>query len=75
MYPPLITCCADCLYQADERSRELPHDYSVSDGTNKLRVTFDRTATDKFKNKDGRSIDEIRGGIIALEKYDLVSPC
>ncbi|KAI9051929.1 hypothetical protein LZ554_004184 [Drepanopeziza brunnea f. sp. 'monogermtubi'] len=50
---------------------EQPEGYAISDGTNKICVDFDLAAVDAFRNKDGRSLDEIHRGIIVLGKYDL----
>ncbi|PMD33710.1 hypothetical protein L207DRAFT_534975 [Hyaloscypha variabilis F] len=50
-----------------------PCEATVSDGTSHIRATFDQVATDLFAEMNGRDFLEIRGGVIALLDYNIVS--
>lgn len=50
-----------------------PFEATVSDGTTHIRATFDRVATDVFTEMNGRDFLDIRGAVIALIDYRIVS--
>ncbi|KAE9366992.1 hypothetical protein N431DRAFT_495347 [Stipitochalara longipes BDJ] len=50
-----------------------PFEATVSDGTTHIRATFDQAATDLFAKMSGRDFLQIRGAVIALLEYNIVS--
>jgi hypothetical protein len=50
-----------------------PFEATVSDGTTCVRATFDRDVTNLFTKMNGRDFLDIRGGVIALLDYNIVS--
>ncbi len=45
---------------------------TVSDGVTCIHASFDQEATELFTQEDGRSLCEVKGGILAITEYNLV---